>query len=141
MIRLLYISQAHAEITRPELDSILLDSNNNNLERHISGLLVYCQKYFIQILEGEAETAMTLYEKIKTDPRHQRVRLISKKAIRERHFGHWSMAFKVIPESAAHDYQVLCQLVTDFFRHSNTADIDEKIVAELLKFKAELAQT
>ena len=51
-IQLLYLSNAKPELKQEELDSILRVSRANNPSQDITGLLVFANGVFIQVLEG-----------------------------------------------------------------------------------------
>jgi hypothetical protein len=72
---------------------ILKVSRENNTTRDVTGLLLYKGGNFMQALEGPEDVVMALYEKIKKDPRHKSVSIISKEQIQKRQFPAWEMAF------------------------------------------------
>lgn len=59
----------------------------------ITGMLLYIERSFFQVLEGEADTVDRVFETIRTDRRHGSVTIISREAIRMRSFGDWTMGF------------------------------------------------
>lgn len=64
----------------------------------MSGLLLYCNQSFLQVLEGETEPVEALYQKIEKDPRHDKLRLLSRAPITVRKFPEWSMGFEHVDE-------------------------------------------
>lgn len=94
MHHIIYLSRAVRELSPAELVSLLLESRTYNEQAGITGALAYGDKQFMQVIEGE-ETAVTeLYGRIARDPRHQSVFKLADKAIAERSFESWSMAFR-----------------------------------------------
>lgn len=92
-VQLLYLSNAKPELTQPELDSILATSRRNNPSRRISGLLVFANGVFIQMLEGPSSAVHKLFDTICDDTRHNDVAIIDEYLNQEKLFAKWSMAF------------------------------------------------
>ncbi len=72
MIYLVYISAASYPYMDEELKNILLKSRQNNEARKITGLLLYHDGSIIQVLEGEKEQVLSIYQTISHDPPSQR---------------------------------------------------------------------
>lgn len=89
-----YVSTGCDCLKYENIKSILESSNQNNKENGITGILVYCNKHFFQILEGEENSVKELYETIAIDSRHDNVIKIHEGIIENRNFANWSMAFK-----------------------------------------------
>lgn len=92
MYNLVYRSTANTLSTK-QVDDILNESRDFNKRHDITGCLIYHKGFFIQYLEGEAEIVLALFEKIRVDPRHYEVILLSKGNIYSREFDTWSMAY------------------------------------------------
>lgn len=101
MIQLIYTSAATVEFSREDLIELLDRARQNNEGLEVSGMLVYQDGSFLQILEGEEEKVIPLYEKIEKDPRHGEVKLILRSEIEERSFGDWKMGFYDATRQAA----------------------------------------
>ena len=93
LVQLLYISNSTPELDQRDIDAILAKSRENNPARKISGLLIYADGIFIQVLEGPAEHVHQLFETISDDKRHSHLEVVSEYAVPERLFSNWSMAF------------------------------------------------
>ena len=65
----------------------------NNAARGITGMLLYANGSFFQVLEGPEATLEQLFAKIAADPRHQRVTRIIQESIPQRAFADWAMGF------------------------------------------------
>jgi hypothetical protein len=94
MLSLIYVSTSVKLLNDEELLDILKVSRENNSSRDVTGLLLYKGGNFMQVLEGPDAVVEALYEKIKTDPRHQDVSVISREQISTRQFPAWEMAFQ-----------------------------------------------
>jgi len=62
-----------------------------NKARGITGIIVYHEGQFLQILEGRERVVESLFEKISKDPRHDHVELLLRTEIIERSFADSSM--------------------------------------------------
>jgi hypothetical protein len=67
-----------------------------NAGQNLTGMLLYIEGSFFQVLEGEAEAIDALYAKIMRDPRHTRITLIIRETIAQRDFSEWTMGFCVV---------------------------------------------
>ncbi len=99
MIRLVYASTAVSDWRAPQLLQLLKTCRKNNIADDITGLLLYSKRTFFQVLEGEEEKVMKLFETIKKDKRHIDVTIIEKKDIIEREFPYWSMGSQKLEKS------------------------------------------
>ena len=101
MIHLIYCSTAKHIFSRSELSVMLINARKKNVQMGITGILLYSDGSFFQVLEGESETVDRLFEEISRDDRHRNVTVIIREAIPERVFGDWTMAYSDIsPEEA-----------------------------------------
>ena len=76
MLRIFYISAATRFATARELEDILAVSRERNRADQITGLLLYHDGSFAQILEGPEEAVRNCFERIRADGRHVGCRLI-----------------------------------------------------------------
>lgn len=101
VFQLIYFSQANKPTDSSILADILATSRANNDRLGISGLLLYENRHFLQVLEGERDSVEVLYRSIKRDPRHKNVTLITTIDEAERLFTGWAMAhYEFGPEDA-----------------------------------------
>lgn len=92
MKRITYISRISHPLSIEELETIGVLSSQNNMRANITGLLVYFEKLFFQIIEGDDEEVDQLFEKIGKDPRHNDIlRLKTEYGVEERLFPAWLM--------------------------------------------------
>ncbi len=96
MIRLVYISQAVKPFSTDELMSLLRQCRQANATNKITGVLLYFNECFVQVLEGNEESVNKALQKIKRDTRHHNVTELERSYIKERHFPDWSMGFEEI---------------------------------------------
>ena len=67
MIQITYISSSARPMDQNSLQDILVKSRKNNNEVGITGMLIYHNDTFLQVLEGDEEKVDTLMSKIKKD--------------------------------------------------------------------------
>jgi hypothetical protein len=101
MFSLVYISSAIHAQSEAELVVLLDQSRRDNLAAHVTGLLLYKDGNFMQLLEGPEEAVRALMEKIKVDNRHQNVIVLLEEAIERRQFADWSMGFQRLSKKTA----------------------------------------
>ncbi len=83
---LCYVSTVDPNLAKGEIEEILHLSSLNNNNDNITGLLLYSNGNFFQVLEGEKELILELFEKIKQDSRHYDLITIFKKTIPVQNF-------------------------------------------------------
>ena len=93
---LIYISTAVQALSDEELKEILVISQENNSRDGLTGMLLYGEGTFVQLLEGEANALNETYERIKADQRHKNLSKLDEGVTELRLFPDWSMGYKVI---------------------------------------------
>lgn len=93
MFELAYTSRASEMMTKMQLEDLLNQAVHFNKMHNITGLLLYNDGIFFQVLEGEEQTVNALYASIKQDFRHYDVRQIYAQPLSKRNFANWSMRF------------------------------------------------
>ena len=93
MITLIYGSTATHRMTETELIQILETARRNNVKENITGMLLYDDGNFLQVLEGEEKPVTSSFNKISQDTRHNSVMVYVKKSIESRQFDDWAMGF------------------------------------------------
>jgi hypothetical protein len=68
------------------------------ITRIATGLLCYCDGYFVQLLEGPETAVLELYALIQCDPRHEQVETLHDEAGPTRWFADWRMALTTPPQ-------------------------------------------
>ena len=96
MTTLIYDSIWTSTFTPDELELFLTTIRLENSRLNVTGILLYHNGNFIQIIEGENLIIADLFEKIKNDERHNQVIKLVDFKMKDRSYENWSMAFKVI---------------------------------------------
>jgi len=101
LIQLIYSSSANQTFRRSELTELLIKARQNNRRCGVTGILLYAEGSFFQVLEGEPETVDRLFASIQRDQRHKHVTAIIREPVSERAFGDWTMGYaNITPEEA-----------------------------------------
>ena len=94
LLSLVYVSASAHLLNDDELEAILHQSRENNSQLGLTGMLLYYDGAFMQVLEGPEIAVRSLYERIRQDTRHHRITLLLEEYIPERNFPDWSMGFR-----------------------------------------------
>lgn len=90
---LVYVSRESKTMSAERLAALLAKSRRANQRRHITGMLLYRDGSFMQVLEGAKSEISNLFERIAKDSRHRQVDLLILEAADKRYFADWSMGF------------------------------------------------
>ena len=96
MFELLYTSVSPQGLSEDELIKIVMDAQKRNAKLGITGALIYCDREIMQIVEGDKDIILALFEKIKKDERHTLVNVFYQGAISKRSFADWSMELLIL---------------------------------------------
>jgi Sensors of blue-light using FAD len=94
MQRLLYTSHAPKPLTHGDLESILAVARKLNARDDITGMLIYHDGSFLQLLEGPEAEVTACYERIRKDRRHQSCTRIINEPAPTRIFSEWRMSYQ-----------------------------------------------
>lgn len=94
MYRLVYVSAAVGSPTRADLLALLAKAREKNHRLGITGLLLFKDGDFIQLLEGERPAVREVFDAIQADPRHSGVIVLLEGEAEGRLFADWSMGFR-----------------------------------------------
>jgi len=100
LYRILYSSSALQPFSLDELTELLHEAREGNARHGITGLLLYHNQSFMQVIEGEEQQVRHLYyHGIFHDDRHTAVHALIEEPIEARRFDGWVMGFKLIDET------------------------------------------
>ena len=94
MFSLTYVSSAVQLLSALELAKLLEQCVANNRRRDVTGMLLYKEGNFMQVLEGERAVVLAVHAVISRDPRHRGLMTLLQGEISERQFPDWSMGFQ-----------------------------------------------
>jgi len=107
MIQISYISSATAPMSTEDLLVLLRQCRENNAGRGVTGMLLYANGTFLQVLEGPDQVIDDLVEIIKKDSRHTNIKMLYRKPIERRQYSDWSMGFKRLSDQDLKDVEGL----------------------------------
>ena len=91
MIQLAYSSDARGDLASNEIFEIIETSSRNNLRDDLTGMLIFANDRFFQIIEGEPAAIDGLMARLEADPRHHSIEVLHRQDIGERSFPRWRM--------------------------------------------------
>ena len=91
-----YVSSAVTPFSETELSDLLIQSRDSNAKYNITGMLLYAEGHFIQVLEGRKLDVITLMDNIQRDARHHNVCIIKLSELANRQFPDWTMGYQTI---------------------------------------------
>ena len=119
LIHLIYASAAAFYPSPDQLEGILSASRRNNQVAGVTGMLLYADGSFFQILEGAPDAVDATFERISLDRRHQNTTLIIREVIERTNFGDWTMGFTRL----THGDVASIAGYNDFFSSKNCLDV------------------
>ncbi|RYE24854.1 MAG: BLUF domain-containing protein [Sphingobacteriaceae bacterium] len=93
---IIYTSTASIYFRVDRLEAMLCGFRKSNLKHGITGMLIYSEGTFMQILEGKSETIDRLLKNIIKDKIHHSLMIWENKPLSVRLFADWSMSFKSV---------------------------------------------
>lgn len=91
---LVYASEGGENFKESDLIDILKVARTHNKEHGITGVMLYSEGCFLQLLEGKQKEVCTLfYNHISLDSRHSNVITLFQNYVSKRHFPNWNMGF------------------------------------------------
>ncbi len=125
----IYSSAETKTFTHEEIIALLEVARANNSQLGITGILLYDNGSFFQVLEGEPSVVQSLYDKIGADNRHRAVSKIVYEPIEERDLSERTMGYADITREELNRIDGL----NDFFcGQQSYIDLDEGRAKTLL---------
>ena len=117
MIQLVYTSYARQRFDRASLTSLVNSAQRENARSGVTGILVYVDMNFMQLLEGPTQEVVETFSRITADPKHGDIVELSRHEVETRSCSDWTMALAYVPEDlnssalsdALSDYEELRQ--------------------------------
>ncbi len=137
LVQIIYISRSTSPPGRPEngvdpvVARILAKSRVNNRKNGLVGVLYFGNGCFFQCLEGEESVVDKLYATLQQDPRHEDLKIISRKAIAAPSFKDWSMKYVPTEQSMAKLLQA--QGISSFDPYQFNDATIQSVIALLLR--------
>lgn len=122
MYQIIFAGLALTPFTQADLDQLLMRSRAKNHLLKISGLMLYKDSCFVQVLEGPDKLVQDLWSTIEMDFRLQSTACLSSKAIVEREFGERPMGFVNIPALNKEQRPDLAEFLAEFLAEVMTPE-------------------
>ena len=127
LVHFIYSSTAINKFSEDEILELLEIARKNNQSLGVTGILLYEDGSFFQVLEGSTEVVERLFEKISADKRHSGCTKIVVEQIETRSFSEWTMGYAGVQRAQLNSIDGL----NDFF-------VGGKSYAEIDKGRAKL---
>ena len=88
-----YASSSTYLLSQRDLDLLLEESRSNNQKSGVTGILLYHDGNFMQILEGPKDKVEETFQRIGHDPRHKGVIRLLSRTFSKRSFSSWTMGY------------------------------------------------
>ncbi len=138
LFHLIYVSSATVPFPETDLLALLERSRRNNVGVGITGLLLFRDGNFMQVLEGEEPAVRETHARILQDDRHRGAITLVKEAIAERTFADWSMGFRNLDSEDLRKTPGYSEFLNEsWFGHKKNTD-PRKAVQLLHFFRARL---
>ena len=93
LFHLIYVSTAISPRTLEDHALLLSQARTRNKSLDVTGMLLYRDGFFMQVLEGDEKHVMAIFADVKKDPRHHSVDVLRSEYIQHRDFPDWTMGF------------------------------------------------
>lgn len=93
ILSLIYLSASTVDFSHQDLRELLSKARENNSSLGVTGMLLFKGGTFLQVLEGQKEVVLALYNKISLDTRHTQITTVFQGVSPQREFPDWSMGF------------------------------------------------
>lgn len=126
LLSVTYTSSATRLLSVTQLVELIEQIRPKNERLGVTGLLLYSGGTVVQTLEGEEPVVDDLLSVITGDPRHDGLRVLERRAIRERAYATWAMGFRNVAArevAAMQDFGSFAResLGTDLAPHAEAA--------------------
>ena len=103
LLSIVYASSAAQPYSDEDLALLLTQCRANNARYGLTGMLLYRNGLFLQVLEGPADVLRERMSIIDADLRHTEVRILLRETIDQRQFPEWTMGYEPLSDDQADD--------------------------------------
>ena len=120
VFHLVYVSAATHPLDKADLLQMLKEARERNQQLGVTGLLLYKDGDFIQLLEGDKATVKALFQdSIRKDPRHRNIQVLIEDEAPKRLFADWSMGFRNLADPVVQMTPGFSQFMNTPLRRTN----------------------
>lgn len=130
-----YISLENRRLGREDVLEIARISRIKNELRGITGVLMFYDGLFLQVLEGTDADIEQLLARLRMDGRHRDVRILLDELISERHFPDWAMALMDLADLPEED-RWLCRHLDRPLPELSSPELADRIRRLIRSFQA-----
>ncbi len=123
-----YISNSVKLLQKNQLQQLFKQCITNNTEKGITGILLYREGTFLQILEGNKEIIQSIFATIKNDGRHNHISKILDREIQDRLFTNYQTGFSLLNKDED------LNRLTDFLKSQEDTSHSHAILALISPF-------
>ena len=135
LFHLIYVSTAIVPMRERDLVQLLKQCRSRNEQHRLTGMLLYKNGHFMQVLEGEEANTEKVFSDIAKDSRHKGVDVLRAEYIQHRDFPDWTMGFSNIDELDPSTTNGFTQFLEKDFRLDFFSENSVEAHAMLLAFK------
>lgn len=130
LVHCIYSSAETTPFSQKDIATLLGKARFNNDKLGVTGMLLYDNGSFFQILEGQPETVTLILDEIQKDQRHNHIVKIIHEEIEERNFSDWTMGYSGVTRE---DLKSIEGLNDFFLANKQYTELDEGRAKTLLK--------
>ena len=135
LVQLVYVSTATTPMSGQDLKELLEQSRERNTRHAVTGMLLYKNRRFIQLLEGREDDVQAVFESIKRDERHEDIQLLWYLYSQFRDFPDWTMGFRNIEDVDARKLKGFTPFLERDFRYEKFIENSTDVHAMLMAFR------
>lgn len=97
--QVVYLSSATQPFSEAMLVALLEGARARNAANAITGILLYAEQDFLQVLEGSPDAVEALLARIRRDKRHRGLIVVHDRPAASRDFSEWAMGYRPADDS------------------------------------------
>lgn len=97
--QLIYSSTATQEFWPEDLFNLVEKARSKNALRNITGMLLFYDGAFLQLLEGPEAEVQDVFALVQRDPRHKEIKVLLSQPAPAREFPNWTMGYERLDEA------------------------------------------
>jgi len=132
---LVYVSKASEPMSDEDLAALLEQARTRNARNDVTGMLLYKDGRFIQLLEGHEEHVQKIFDSIQRDERHYDVQLLWFRYVQYREFPDWTMGFQNVDQLDPATLEGYTPFLDRDIRYENFLENSTDVHAMLLAFR------
>lgn len=139
--QLIYISRLTRRMSTSDLRKLVYQSQVNNSALGVTGALLVHGNAAMQLLEGDRDVVLKLFETIRKDTRHAEVEIMLSKSVSRRLYPEWGMGLVDLSSPLELDRTRMARMISDIRCAGDTKSysIEARVLLRDFENQAELA--